>query len=114
MTSAMYSTSQLVRTPLQTLDVTHTHSLTHTHTGEGDLNHICDCLRTYHCHDLPWPRGMTSKLYELAWQELSWQFFSQFAYPSVQATAQVGIGFLMREIWQVCLCAGVFLNTAFS
>jgi hypothetical protein len=65
---------------------------------EADLDHFCDCLRTYHCHDLPWPRGMTEKLYDMSWQELSWQFFSQFAYPSVQANTRVGIGFLLKEI----------------
>lgn len=44
---------------------------------------------------------MTEKLYNMSWQEVSWQIFSSFAYPSVQANAQVGIGFLLKEIWQV-------------
>ena len=51
---------------------------------------------------------MTDKLYDMSWQELSWQFFSLYAYPSVKANAQVGIGFLLGEILQVSLCS-VFL-----
>ena len=69
--------------------------------GEDDLDHFSDCLRTYQCHNLPWPQGMTMELSNLAWRELSWQFFNMYSYPSVEANAQVGIGFLMREIWQV-------------
>ena len=70
-------------------------------TDEDDLDHFADCLRTYRCHNLSWPQGMTEKLYNMTWQELSWQIFTMFTYPSVQDNAQVGIGFLLREIWQV-------------
>lgn len=73
----------------------------YTYIGEEDLDHFADCLRTHHCHNLPWPPGMTEQLYNMTWQEFSWQVFSMFAYPSVQANAQVGIGFLLKEIWQV-------------
>lgn len=67
---------------------------------EDDLDPFSDCLRTHLCHGLPWPKGMTSDLYERAWGELSWQEYNMFKYPSVQANAQVGIGFLLKEILQ--------------
>ena len=41
------------------------------------------------------------QLYSRAWEELSWQFFSQAKYPSVEENARTGIGFLLRKIWQV-------------
>ena len=41
------------------------------------------------------------QLYSRAWEELSWQFFSQDKYPSVEENARTGIGFLLRKIWQV-------------
>ena len=65
------------------------------------LLRFSDCLRTYHCHGLPWPEGMTDELYNMAWEEVSWQHFNQFAYPSVPEMTQVSIGFLLKEIWQV-------------
>ena len=74
---------------------------TTTYVGEDDLDHFANCLRTHKCHDQPWPQGMTEELYNMTWQEFSWQMFNMFAYPSVQANAQVGIGFLLKEIWQV-------------
>ena len=70
---------------------------------EDDLDHFADCLRTHHCHGLPWPKGMTEDLYNKAWAEFSWQVYNMFKYPSVQANAQVGIGFLLKEMWQVCV-----------
>jgi acid phosphatase len=68
--------------------------------GEDDLNHFSDCLLTHYCHNLAWPQGMNTDLYNMAWRELSWQFFNMFKYPSVEDNAQVGIGFLLKEIWQ--------------
>lgn len=67
---------------------------------QSSFNHFCDCLRTHYCHGLAWPQGMTMQLYSRAWEELSWQFFSQAKYPSVEENARTGIGFLLRKIWQ--------------
>lgn len=46
---------------------------------------------------------MTEDLYEQIWTEDAWQFYNLFKYPSLQENAQVGIGFLLLDIWQVCL-----------
>lgn len=73
-----------------------------TSAGEQDLDHFADCLRTHHCHNLSWPQGMTDALYNRTWVEFSWQVFNLFKYPSVAANAQVGIGFLLKDIWRVC------------
>jgi len=67
------------------------------------LDHFCDCLRTHKCHGLPWPKGMTEDLYQQSWMELAWQFYNSFKYPSIQENAQVGIGFLLNDIWKVIL-----------
>ncbi len=69
--------------------------------GEDDLNHFSDCLRTHRCHNLSWPKGMTESLYNRCWAELTWQVFTFFKYPSVSENAQVGIGFLLKEMWKV-------------
>jgi len=70
------------------------------------LDHFCDCLRTHKCHGLQWPKGMTEDLYEQSWMELAWQFYNSFKYPSIQENAQVGIGFLLNDIWKVILVTG--------
>ena len=72
---------------------------------QPDLDHFCDCLRTHKCHGLSWPKGMTEDLYEQSWMEFSWQFYNSFKYPSLPENAQVGIGFLLNDIWQVILHA---------
>ena len=38
--------------------------------------------------------------------ELAWQFYNSFKYPSIQENAQVGIGFLLNDIWKVILVTG--------
>ena len=68
---------------------------------EDDLDHFSDCLRTHYCHSLAWPKGMTYNLYNRTWTEVAWQFYNSFKYPSVSENAQVGIGFLLKELWQV-------------
>jgi len=45
---------------------------------------------------------MTDALYNMTWVEFSWQVFNLYKYPSVSANAQVGIGFLLKDIWRVC------------
>ena len=69
--------------------------------GEADLEKFVDCLTTYYCHNLTWPKGMTDKLYNISWNEMSWQTFTFFKYPTVANNSQVGIGFLLRDIWKV-------------
>ena len=69
---------------------------------EGDLDHYTDCLRTHRCHGLALPHGMTDDLYDRLWAEASWQFYNLYKYPSVEANSRAGIGFLLKEIWQVC------------
>ena len=68
---------------------------------QDDLDHFCDCLRTHYCHKLAWPQGMNNDLYNRLWAELTWQAYSQFKYPSIEENAQAGIGYLLRELWQV-------------
>ena len=68
---------------------------------KNDLDHFADCLVTHKCHGASWPDGMTEDLYEQTWTENAWQFYNSFKYPSLQDNAQVGIGFLLLDIWQV-------------
>lgn len=76
---------------------------------EDDLDHFCDCLNTHYCHGLQWPTGMTSDLFHKLWAELAWQRYSMLKFPSVEENAKVGIGYLLRELWQVssneCSCS---------
>jgi hypothetical protein len=44
---------------------------------------------------------VNSDLYHRLWAELTWQAYGQFKYPSVEENAQAGIGYLLRELWQV-------------
>ncbi len=69
--------------------------------GEDDLSHFADCLRTHRCHKLGWPKGMTESLYDRTCADVRWQHFSFYKYPSVPKNAQVGIGFLLKEMWKV-------------
>ena len=80
------------------------------HIDQNDLDHFADCLETHKCHGAPWPDGMTEDLYEQIWTEDAWQFYNLFKYPSLQENAQVGIGFLLLDIWQVCLCQIILLS----
>ena len=68
---------------------------------KNDLDHFADCLVTHKCHGASWPDGMTEDLYEQTWTENAWQFYNSFKYPSLRDNAQVGIGFLLLDIWQV-------------
>ena len=69
--------------------------------SQDDLDHFCDCLNTHYCHGLQWPKGLTIDLFHRLWDELAWQRYNMFKYPTVEENAQVGIGFLLRELWQV-------------
>lgn len=53
------------------------------------------------CHGFSLPPGVTSDLYERIDKELTYMSYSIFSYPSIQLYARVGIGFLVKEIWQV-------------
>lgn len=44
---------------------------------------------------------MTEELYQEILQEVTWQNYQPFKYPSIQDNARVGIGFLLRNIWSV-------------
>ncbi|KAL5471128.1 hypothetical protein EMCRGX_G029211 [Ephydatia muelleri] len=67
---------------------------------QDSFEHFSDCLRTHKCHELPWPPGMTSDLYDACWTELAWQYYSQYQYPSPKDISVVGIGFLLKEFWK--------------
>lgn len=66
-----------------------------------DLSRFCDCLTTHYCHNFSWPAGMTEELSQLAKKEFTWQGYNILKYPSVQESSQVGIGFLLKDIWKV-------------
>ncbi len=69
--------------------------------GDRDLLLFSDCLRTHRCHNFSLPDGITDSLYDRTWEEITWQMFNSFKYPSVSENAQVGIGFLLKEMWKV-------------
>ena len=77
------------------------HGITISYTDEDGLDHFSDCLLTHQCHQLSWPAGMTSQLADECWAELSWQYYNLYQYPSPQENSIVGIGFLLKEFWQV-------------
>ena len=68
---------------------------------EDGLDHFCDCLNTHYCHGFHWPGNLDTDLFHRLWGELSWQRYNMFKFPSVSENAQVGIGYLLRELWQV-------------
>ena len=47
------------------------------------------------------PKGMTKDLYDAIWDEMSWQYYNLYKYPSVEDNARVSIGFLLKHIWKV-------------
>ncbi len=49
------------------------------------------------------PKGITEELLHDVWAENTWQFLSLYKYPSVEESARVSGGFLLKDIWKVCV-----------
>ena len=49
------------------------------------------------------PKGITEELLNDVWVESTWQFYSLYKYPSVEESARVSGGFLLKDIWKVCV-----------
>ena len=66
-----------------------------------DIRDIADCLYTHICHGYPIPSTVSPDLVQRVDNELTYMWYSQYSYPSIQMFARVGMGFLIKEIWQV-------------
>ena len=62
---------------------------------------VVDCVHTHQCHQFAIPPAITDDLFQRMVKEVLYMWTSQFKYPSIQAFARVGIGFLVNDMWQV-------------
>ena len=71
-----------------------------------DIYHLFDCLNVHICHSEDIPSGMTTELFNRITDEMTWVLYSIYSYPSPAENSRVGIGFLIKEIFEVekCLC----------
>eukprot|EP01094_Clydonella_sp_ATCC50884_P019648 TRINITY_DN3898_c0_g1_i2.p1 TRINITY_DN3898_c0_g1~~TRINITY_DN3898_c0_g1_i2.p1 ORF type:complete len:229 (-),score=53.70 TRINITY_DN3898_c0_g1_i2:135-821(-) len=64
----------------------------------SDVDHIFDCMTAHACHEfdvpVPW------NLYEAVKAEANYQEYASYVYPNRTANAQVGIGFLINEVFE--------------
>lgn len=67
--------------------------------NDASIVSVFDCLNSHLCHDFDIPEGFTQELYEAVVAEATYNWRQQFSYPTVQANAQAGIGFILQEVW---------------
>ncbi|KAJ7383116.1 hypothetical protein OS493_030647 [Desmophyllum pertusum] len=65
------------------------------------LSHIADCLFVHTCHGFPIPSTISDDLMARIGHELEFMWYASYSYPTIQKYSQVGIGFLIGEIWEV-------------
>ncbi|XP_032220506.2 counting factor 60 [Nematostella vectensis] len=64
------------------------------------LDDLVDCIHTHQCHGFAIPPGITDDLFKRMVDELLYRWNSMYLYPSREKYATVGIGFLIKDIWQ--------------
>lgn len=64
----------------------------------NDLDHLFDCMTVHLCHEFGIP--VSYELYELVKAEANWQKWAQYTYPNRTVNSQVGIGFLIQEMYE--------------
>mmetsp|Transcript_2944 Transcript_2944/g.7196 ORF Transcript_2944/g.7196 Transcript_2944/m.7196 type:complete len:426 (-) Transcript_2944:25-1302(-) len=70
------------------------------YTDETDMSQVLDCLNTHICHGFPVPDDVDEELYQQVMDDATWQNNQQWVFPSNVENAKLGIGFLLREIFQ--------------
>ena len=69
--------------------------------GYKELFLLADCLNVHFCHRVEVPAAITSELYGRIMDEMTWVVYSFYSYPSPQEFSRVGIGFLIKEMFEV-------------
>lgn len=68
--------------------------------GYKELFLLADCLNVHFCHRVEVPAAITSELYGRIMDEMTWVVYSFYSYPSPQEFSRVGIGFLIKEMFE--------------